>query len=36
MEAIANHEVDADLHLFRNPGELRQFVAEVAREAGLG
>jgi hypothetical protein len=36
METIANHGVNADLHTFRNPEELRQFVGEVAREAGLG
>jgi adenylate kinase family enzyme len=36
MEAIANHAVNADLHVFRNPEALRQFVAKVAREARPG
>jgi len=36
MEAIANHAVNADLQVFRNPAALRQFVAEVAREARPG
>ena len=36
MEAIANHAVNADLHVFRNPEELSRFVAEVARESRPG
>jgi adenylate kinase family enzyme len=31
MEAIASHAADVDLHVFRNPAALRQFVADVAR-----
>jgi adenylate kinase family enzyme len=30
MQAIANHAVKADLHIFRNPKALRRFVAGVA------
>lgn len=33
MEAIANHAVNADLHVFRHPAELSRFVADVARES---
>ena len=33
MEAIANHAMNADLRVFRNPEELSRFVADVAREA---
>jgi hypothetical protein len=36
IEAIANHAVHADLHVFRNPEALRQFVAKVARKARPG
>ena len=36
MEAITNHAVDADLHVFRNPEALGRFVAEVARESQPG
>ena len=36
MEAIANHAVNADLHVFRNPAALSQFVAKVAREQRSG
>jgi adenylate kinase family enzyme len=36
MEAITNHAVHADLHVFRNPEALRRFVAEVARESQPG
>jgi len=36
MEAIANHAVHADLHVFRNPEALRRFVAQVARESRPG
>ena len=36
MEAIANHAVHADLHVFRNPEALWRFVAEVARESRPG
>ena len=32
LATIAKHAVHADLHVFRNPEELRRFVAEVARE----
>jgi len=35
MEAIANHAVDADLHVFRDPEALRRFVAEVAANRGV-
>lgn len=31
MEAIARHAVNAELHVFRDPGALRQFIAKVAR-----
>jgi hypothetical protein len=31
MEAIATHAASADLHVLRNPGALRRFVAHVAR-----
>jgi adenylate kinase family enzyme len=31
MEAIATHATSADLHVLRNPGALRRFVAHVAR-----
>jgi hypothetical protein len=34
MEAVTNHAVNADLQVFRNPEALRQFVAQVASEAG--
>jgi adenylate kinase family enzyme len=30
MQAIANHELKADLHIFRNPKALTRFVAGVA------
>ncbi len=36
MEAIDKHAVNADLHVFRSPEALRQFVAQVAREARPG
>jgi hypothetical protein len=36
MEAITNHAVDADLHVFRNPEALGRFVAEVASESQPG
>jgi hypothetical protein len=36
MEAIANHAVNATLHVFRNPEALRRFVADVARESRPG
>jgi adenylate kinase family enzyme len=36
MEAIANHAVNADLYVFRNPEVLRNFVSKVARESRAG
>jgi adenylate kinase family enzyme len=33
MEAIWKYAVNAELQVFRNPGEVSQFVAKVAREA---
>jgi hypothetical protein len=36
MEAIDKHAVNADVSVFRNPAALRQFVAQVAREARPG
>jgi len=36
MEAIAKHAVNAELHVFRNPGQLRQFLAKVTLEANSG
>ena len=36
MEAIADHAVNADVHVFRNPAALRRFVAEVVRESRPG
>jgi adenylate kinase family enzyme len=32
MEAIAKHAANATLHLLRNPGALRRFVADVGRK----
>ena len=36
MEAIANHATGADLRVFRNPGALKRFGGEVARESRPG
>jgi adenylate kinase family enzyme len=36
MQSIAKHAANADLHVFRNPQALSQFVAKVAWEAGPG
>jgi hypothetical protein len=36
VEAIANHAVKADLHVFRNPKAVRRFVAGVACATGPG
>jgi adenylate kinase family enzyme len=33
MEAIAKHTASADLHVFRNPRQLRRFLAHVSRES---
>jgi adenylate kinase family enzyme len=33
MQAIANHATTAKLHMLRRPEELRQFVADVARDS---
>jgi adenylate kinase family enzyme len=33
MQAIANHAPTAELRVFRDPGALRRFVADVARES---
>jgi len=33
MEAIWKYAVNAELQVFRNPGDINQFVAKVAREA---
>ena len=33
MEAIAKHAPNADLHVFRNPNQLRRFLAHLSREA---
>jgi adenylate kinase family enzyme len=36
MEAIAKHAVNAEVHVFRKPEGVRQFVAKVARKARSG
>jgi hypothetical protein len=36
MEAIANHAVNAEFHVFRSPRALRRFVAKVGREPRRG
>ena len=36
MQSIVKHAANADLHVFRNPQALSQFVAKVAWEAGPG
>jgi hypothetical protein len=33
MQAIANHAPTAELRVFRDPGALRRFVADVAHES---